>query len=56
IYDTTSHLITDDVPAGGNVGFMDAHVEWRKWSYPDSPPDDNGRPRARVNMGPSFYW
>ncbi len=56
IYDTTSHLITDDVPAGGNVGFMDAHVEWRKWSYPDYPPDDNGRPRPRVNMGPSFYW
>lgn len=56
IYDTTSHLITDDVPAGGNVGFMDAHVEWRKWSYPEYPPDYTGSPRPRVNMGPSFYW
>jgi prepilin-type N-terminal cleavage/methylation domain-containing protein len=57
IYDTTSHLISDDVPAGGNVGFMDAHVDWRKWSYPDYPPDDtNGRPRPRVTFGPAFYW
>jgi len=56
IYDITSHLITDDVPARGNVAFIDAHVQWRKWKYPDYPPDYTGSPRPRVNMGPSFYW
>jgi prepilin-type N-terminal cleavage/methylation domain-containing protein/prepilin-type processing-associated H-X9-DG protein len=29
IYDCTSHLKTDAVPLGGNIGFVDGHVAWR---------------------------
>lgn len=28
----TSHLYNGSKPAGGNVGFVDGHVEWRKFS------------------------
>lgn len=58
IYDTTSHLIRDDLPSGGNIGFMDNHVEWRKFSYPEYPPDQGGKPRPRWQTGgsPAFYW
>jgi prepilin-type N-terminal cleavage/methylation domain-containing protein/prepilin-type processing-associated H-X9-DG protein len=30
--DRSSHLMTDEVPTGGNIGFLDGHVEWRHWS------------------------
>ena len=32
VYDSSSHLKNDYEPAGSNVGFMDAHVEWRNSS------------------------
>jgi prepilin-type N-terminal cleavage/methylation domain-containing protein len=56
IFDTTSHLVSDDLPAGGNDGFMDGHVQWVRWNYPEYPPDDNGKPLPRVTTGPAFYW
>jgi hypothetical protein len=34
------------IPAGGNVGFKDGHVVWRKF--------DNMNPVAVT--GPSFWW
>ncbi|MDI9430378.1 MAG: type II secretion system protein [Sedimentisphaerales bacterium] len=30
--DRTSHLRNDQEPRGGNVGFLDGHVDWRPWS------------------------
>jgi prepilin-type N-terminal cleavage/methylation domain-containing protein/prepilin-type processing-associated H-X9-DG protein len=30
--DSTSHLVNDTKPAGGNIGFADGHVEWRPFS------------------------
>jgi prepilin-type processing-associated H-X9-DG protein len=32
IYDSSSHLITEKEPAGGNIGFVDGHVTWRPFS------------------------
>ena len=29
IYDRTNHLIDADTPAGGNIVFVDGHLEWR---------------------------
>lgn len=29
---TTSHYTTRDKPAGGNMGFVDGHVEWRRFA------------------------
>jgi prepilin-type N-terminal cleavage/methylation domain-containing protein/prepilin-type processing-associated H-X9-DG protein len=53
VYDQTSHLKTDEEPLGGNVSFLDAHVEWRKFD-----PDINGNGTAvpRFTMGPGFFW
>ncbi len=55
VYDRTSHLKGDDEPIGGNVSFMDAHVEWRKFD-----PDINGNGiavgRYGGNGSPSFFW
>ena len=30
--DSSSHLVNDAKPAGGNIGFADGHVEWRPFS------------------------
>jgi len=30
--DRTSHLKSDEEPRGGNVGFLDGHIEWRPWT------------------------
>ena len=32
IVDRTSHLKTDEEPAGGNIGYLDGHVDWRHFS------------------------
>ncbi len=43
--DRTSHLKTDEEPSGGNIGFLDGHVEWRHWS------------EMRNRYGrPTFWW
>jgi prepilin-type N-terminal cleavage/methylation domain-containing protein/prepilin-type processing-associated H-X9-DG protein len=53
VYDQTSHLKNDFEPAGGNIGFMDGHVEWRKFA-PDV--DGNGTAVARYTLGRAFFW
>jgi prepilin-type processing-associated H-X9-DG protein len=43
IYDSSSHLVTDKEPAGGNIGFVDGHVAWRPFSQMENrwpPPGD----------------
>ena len=30
--DSSSHWTTDSKATGGNIGFVDGHVEWRSWS------------------------
>ena len=55
IHDRTSHLITDERPAGGNIGFLDGHMEWR--DFGEEP--DNSRAegmKVRFNSGPKFFW
>jgi prepilin-type N-terminal cleavage/methylation domain-containing protein/prepilin-type processing-associated H-X9-DG protein len=32
LYDQTSHLKTDALPLGGNIGFLDGHVDWRHFN------------------------
>ncbi len=56
IPDRTSHLITNEAPAGGNVGFLDGHTEWRTFN-PDID-DTNGHaiPRWQGQNSPAFFW
>jgi len=44
--DSSSHLITDREPAGGNIGFVDGHVEWRPFSQMERRWDPIGCPIA----------
>jgi len=44
--DQTSHLINDKKAAGGNIGFVDGHVDWR--NFKDM--------RNRINQGPMWWW
>jgi prepilin-type N-terminal cleavage/methylation domain-containing protein len=53
VYDSSSHLKSDFEPQGQNVGFMDVHVEWRKFE-PDV--DGNGRAVPRYTFGMPFFW
>ena len=58
VFDTTSHLKTDEEPSGFNVGFLDGHVVWRAWSPPKMPPVNmSGKliPR-RAGQGPDCFW
>lgn len=32
LYDRTSHLKTDAQPLGANIGFLDGHLEWRRFN------------------------
>ena len=38
--------LNKDKPAGGNVGFKDGHIEWRKWQ----------NMILRTTGGQNFYW
>ena len=44
--DMTSHLRTDQEPTGGNMGFLDGHVEWRHWI----------EFKNRYGQNPTFWW
>jgi prepilin-type N-terminal cleavage/methylation domain-containing protein/prepilin-type processing-associated H-X9-DG protein len=46
IEDKTSHLKTDEEPQGGNIGFLDGHVEWRHWD----------KMKNRYGGNPCFWW
>ena len=52
VYDRTSHLITNEEPAGGNIGFLDGHGEWRTFD----PDIENGVAVPRYTQGPAFFW
>ena len=52
VYDQTSHLKSDDEPAGGNIGFLDGHVEWRAFN----PDIENGVAVPRFGNTPGFFW
>jgi prepilin-type N-terminal cleavage/methylation domain-containing protein/prepilin-type processing-associated H-X9-DG protein len=52
VYDRTSHLISDEEPAGGNVGFLDGHTEWRSFN----PDMQNGVAVPRYGNSPGFFW
>jgi prepilin-type N-terminal cleavage/methylation domain-containing protein len=58
VYDTTSHLKSDEEPTGFNVGFLDSHVVWRPWNPPMMPEvDANGKPIPRwPGNGPDCFW
>ena len=58
VYDTTSHLKSDEEPSGFNVGFLDGHVQWRTWNPPSMPEvDGNGKPIPRwPGNGPDCFW
>jgi prepilin-type N-terminal cleavage/methylation domain-containing protein len=52
VYDRTSHLIKHDQPAGGNIGFLDDHTEWRAFN----PDMQNGVALPRYADNPGFFW
>jgi prepilin-type N-terminal cleavage/methylation domain-containing protein/prepilin-type processing-associated H-X9-DG protein len=45
-FDMTSHLRTQEEPSGGNIGFLDGHMEWRSWS----------EFKKRYGENPVFWW
>jgi prepilin-type N-terminal cleavage/methylation domain-containing protein/prepilin-type processing-associated H-X9-DG protein len=49
VYDRTSHLKNSTKPTGGNILFVDSHVQWRKFEEMDV-----RWPPARGN--PCFWW
>jgi prepilin-type N-terminal cleavage/methylation domain-containing protein/prepilin-type processing-associated H-X9-DG protein len=52
VYDSTSHLKSDEEPAGGNIGFLDGHTEWRAFE----PEIQNGVAVPRYGNSPGFFW
>jgi hypothetical protein len=52
VHDQTSHLKTIYEPRGGNVGFLDAHTEWRRFE----PKIENGVATPRYGNTPGFFW
>jgi len=46
IYDRTSHLKNDEEPTGGNIGFLDGHVDWRNFN----------EMKNRSHNNPVFFW
>ena len=52
VYDSTSHLKSDEEPAGGNIGLLDGHTEWRAFE----PEMRNGVAVPRFGNSPGFFW
>ena len=48
IHDRTSHLRTDEEPQGGNIGYLDSHVEWRSFEKMEA--------RYGGSGSPAFFW
>jgi len=55
IHDRSSHLITDEIPAGGNIGFLDGHLDWRDFGEEPSNSRAPGM-KARYGSNPQFFW
>jgi prepilin-type processing-associated H-X9-DG protein len=47
--DQTSHLVSDKKAAGGNIGFVDGHVEWRNFK-------DMRNRIGPGGVGPMWWW
>ncbi len=52
VYDRTSHLKGNIDPAGGNIGFLDGHTEWRAFN----PEMDGDTAAPRYGDNPGFFW
>ena len=52
VYDRTSHLKGEVEPIGGNIGFLEGHVEWR----PFKPEMASGVAVPRFGDAPGFFW
>jgi prepilin-type N-terminal cleavage/methylation domain-containing protein/prepilin-type processing-associated H-X9-DG protein len=52
VYDRSNHLVSFQEPAGGNIGFLDGHTEWRPWD----PYVQNGVATPRYANSPGFFW
>ncbi len=50
VYDRTSHLKNGTSPIGGNILFVDGHVQWRKFDEMEH------RWFWQANGNPSFWW
>lgn len=48
VYDSTSHLRTESEPAGGNMGFVDGHVDWRPFKEIER--------RSPDGVYPTHWW
>jgi prepilin-type N-terminal cleavage/methylation domain-containing protein len=49
---TTAHLLNANTPAGGNLGMIDGHVEWREFKYMIKRTDSD----SGVVGTPAYYW
>jgi len=57
LYDTTSHLKSDAQPAGGNIAFLDGHVDWRGFRPDwDSSTTDADVLKHRYGTNRRFWW
>jgi prepilin-type N-terminal cleavage/methylation domain-containing protein/prepilin-type processing-associated H-X9-DG protein len=52
VSDGTSHMARGGIPAGGNVAYMDGHVDWRAFN----PDINNNRAVPRYGDNPGFFW
>ena len=52
VYDSTSHLKNSEEPTGGNMGFLDNHVEWRPFDAILT----EGEAVPRYGTAPGFFW
>lgn len=56
---TTNHM-RGHVPAGGNICFLDGHVEWRQYGDMITPPPNQTPPQPVqprvVSTTPAYYW
>ena len=55
IFDRSNHLVSHDSPAGGNIGYMDVHTEWRPFN-PDLNSSGVAIARYGGNNSPGFFW
>ena len=55
VFDRTNHLITNEEPAGGNIGFLDGHGQWREFN-PDLDNSGKAIPRWQGQNSPAFFW
>ena len=56
VYDRTSHLVTDEAPAGGNIGYLDGHTEWNSFNPDINESNGNAIPRWQGPSSPAFFW